>query len=180
MPNDGVRDLPDVSLFAANGIWGHYYIYCNSDTGNGGAACKGAPSTWSAGGGTSFAAPIMAGMQALVNQKTGARQGNPNPTYYKLAAAEYGSANSACIFYDVTQGDIDVNCTGTHNCYRPSGTNGVLSTSTTAYKPAYGAGSGFDYATGIGTVNAYNLVNSWSSVTTAKSKFTGMPASGRQ
>lgn len=27
-PNDGVRDLPDVSLFAANGVWSHYYIVC--------------------------------------------------------------------------------------------------------------------------------------------------------
>ena len=49
------------------------------------------PSTWSGAGGTSFASPIMAGIQALVNQKTGAKQGNPNPAYYKLAAKEYGA-----------------------------------------------------------------------------------------
>ena len=30
-PTDGVRDLPDVSLFAANGVWGHAYVFCNSD-----------------------------------------------------------------------------------------------------------------------------------------------------
>ncbi len=30
-PNDGVRDIPDVSLFAADGIWGHYYVTCYSD-----------------------------------------------------------------------------------------------------------------------------------------------------
>ena len=78
-------------------------------------------------------------MQALVNQKQGAKQGNPNPTYYKLAAAEYGSSGSttcnsskgntaatSCTFYDVTLGDMDVDCTGTHNCYKPSGTYGVL------------------------------------------------------
>ncbi len=35
-PSDGVRDIPDVSLFAANGQWGHYYPICWSDTGNGG------------------------------------------------------------------------------------------------------------------------------------------------
>jgi len=23
-PNDGVRDTPDVSLFAADGLWGHF------------------------------------------------------------------------------------------------------------------------------------------------------------
>ena len=32
-PNDGVRDLPDVSLFSANGIWGHFLFFCYSDTG---------------------------------------------------------------------------------------------------------------------------------------------------
>src|SRR5260370_949087 len=43
-PNDGVRDTPDVSLFAADGLWGHYYVFCWSDTVNGGAACSGAHS----------------------------------------------------------------------------------------------------------------------------------------
>ena len=187
LPGDGVRDLPDVALFAANGIWGHYFVYCYSDKANGGAACSGAPSNWSGGGGTSFASPIMAGIQALVNQKTGARQGNPNPTYYKLAATEYGATGSAvcnaskgaassstCTFHDVTQGDIDVNCTGTHNCYRPSGANGVLSTSTTAYKPAFAATNGFDYATGLGSVNAYNLVNNWKSAQQSMTKTIGV------
>ena len=173
-PSDGVRDLPDVSLFAANGVWGHYFVFCDSDINNGGAACTGSPSGWSGAGGTSFSSPIMAGIQALVNQRTGARQGNPNPSYYQLAATEYGSSGSAscnstlgngtagsCIFYDVTQGDMDVNCTGSHNCYRPSGTNGVLSTSNSSYSPAFATTSGWDFATGIGTVNAANLVNNW-------------------
>ena len=35
-PGDGVRDTPDVSLFAADGLWSHYYIFCWSDTKNGG------------------------------------------------------------------------------------------------------------------------------------------------
>jgi len=175
VPSDGVRDLPDVSLFAANGVWGHYYIFCYSDTAGGGAACTGAPSGWAGAGGTSFSSPILAGMQALVNQKWG-RQGNPNPIYYQIAAAEYGSTGSAacnssngnavassCVFYDVTQGDMDINCTGSHNCYLPSGRNGVLSMSNTSYAPAFKTGTGWDSATGIGTVNAYNLVlnTSW-------------------
>jgi hypothetical protein len=171
-PSDGVRDIPDVSLFAANGVWGHYYPFCFS--GPGGTSCSEAPENWPGAGGTSFSSPIMAGIQALVNQKTGARQGNPNPIYYQLAATEYGSSGDSacnstlgngvagsCIFYDVTQGDMDVNCTGTHNCFLPSGTNGVLSTSNSAYQPAYGTTTGWDFATGIGTVNAANLVNNW-------------------
>ncbi|WP_263379650.1 S53 family peptidase [Granulicella paludicola] len=177
VPADGVRDIPDVSLFAANGVWGHYYVYCWSDTREGGVACKGAPSAWSGAGGTSFASPIMAAIQALVNQKTASSWGLPTPTYYNLAKAEYGSAGSttcnssngnaigsSCTFYDVTSGDMDVNCTGKVNCYIPSGTNGVLSTSTTSYLPAYKTTTGWDFATGIGTINAYNLVNNWGTV----------------
>ena len=173
-PNDGVRDLPDVSLFAANGVWSHYYIVCFSDIGNGGSICSGNPSGWSGAGGTSFAAPILAGIQALVNQSTGARQGNPNAVYYKLAAGEYGSSGSSscnssngntvgssCIFYDVTQGDIDVNCTGSNNCFTPSGFEGVLSTSNSSFQPAFATKVGWDFATGIGTVNAANLVKNW-------------------
>lgn len=176
-PSDGVRDIPDVSLFAANGVWSHYYVYCWSNpafSSAGSASCSGTPGTWSGGGGTSFSSPIMAAIQSLVNQKWG-RQGNPNPTYYAIAAAEFGSTGSpacnsstmpifsrhfatACVFYDVTLGDMDINCSGLFNCYLPSGTNGVLSTSNSAYQPAYSASSGWDFATGIGTVNAFNLV----------------------
>jgi subtilase family serine protease len=172
--SDNVRDLPDVSLFAADGVWNHFYVYCDSDIKDGGAPCTGAPANWSGGGGTSFASPIWAGFQALVNQKQGAAQGNPNPTLYALAATEYGTTGSAacnstkgknvagnCIFYDVTQGDMDVNCTGTVDCYLPSGTYGVLSTADGGYDKAYAAHSGWDFATGIGTVNVENLVNNW-------------------
>src|SRR5271157_839709 len=148
-PSDGVRDIPDISLFAANGMWGHYYAFCFSDPSYG-LNCKGTPDTWAGAGGTSFASPIMAAIQSLVNQASGSRWGNPNSAYYSLAAKEYGSGgnmscNSAlgntvasnCIFYDVTQiplrhagsgtgGDIDVPCFG-FNCYLPSGSFGVLS-----------------------------------------------------
>ncbi|MGD0842532.1 MAG: protease pro-enzyme activation domain-containing protein, partial [Candidatus Acidiferrales bacterium] len=94
-PSDGVRDVPDVSLFAANGLWGHYYVACFSDPSNGGKSCAGAPSTWTGFGGTSISSPIMAAIQALVNQTTGSRTGNPNPTYYSLAQSEYGSGGDA-------------------------------------------------------------------------------------
>lgn len=185
-PSDGVRDTPDVSLFAADGLWSHFYVFCWSDTANGGAACTGDPTNWSGAGGTSFASPIMSAIQALVNQKTGSRQGNPDPVSYQLAATEYGSAGSSdcnssngnivasnCIFYDVTEGDMDVNCSyfdssHLYSCYNPGGTlanglMGVLSTSNSTYQPAYGTTTGWDFATGIGTVNVANLVNNWPS-----------------
>ena len=184
IPNDGVRDLPDLSLFAAGptpaglgSVWKHAYVFCWSDLVNGGLGCSGAPTNWNYSGGTSFGAPILAGVQALINQKTGQRQGNPNYTYYQLAAGEYGANGNpacdsskgnavagSCIFYDVTLGDNDADCTGGYNCYLPSGTYGVLSTSNSAYAPAYKTATGWDFATGIGTINAYNLVTNWNSV----------------
>ena len=172
-PNDGVRDTPDVSLFAADGLWGHFYVFCWSDTAQGGAACSGTPDNWSGAGGTSFSAPILAGIQALVNQATSSRQGNPNPVYYQMASSQYGSrgdnscnssngstVSSACTFYDVTLGDIDVNCTGP-DCYLGGGAVGVLSTSSSVFAPAYGTTVGWDFSTGLGTINATNLVNNW-------------------
>jgi subtilase family serine protease len=172
-PTDGVRDTPDVSLFAADGLWSHYYVFCWSDTAHGGAACGADPSGWSGAGGTSFSSPIMAGIQALINQKAGGPQGNPAPVYYQLAAGEYGSSGSSscnsdhgnavasnCIFYDVTSGDMDVDCAGP-NCYLADGSVGVLSTSNSSFAPAYGTHVGWDFATGLGTVNAANLVNNW-------------------
>src|SRR5579862_1273186 len=175
-PADGVRDIPDVSLFAANGLWGHYYVICYSDPANGGAPCSGAPSGWAGAGGTSFSSPILAGIQALVNQKQGgAAQGNPNYVYYRLAAQEYGvtgstacnssngaSSGASCVFHDVTQGDMVVNCSGTSNCYgyvanqhgRMGTPDGALSVSGTVFTPAFGTAPGWDFATGIGTIDA--------------------------
>jgi subtilase family serine protease len=179
IPADGVRDIPDISLFAADGVWGHYYVFCYSDVSNGGTPCTGDPSNWAGAGGTSFGAPIMAGVQALINQATNGRQGNPNFVYYALAAnsanvcdSRAGDAGSGpCIFHNVTQGDMDVNCGGSQDCYG-TGTpergigrrqlgDGALSTSTSSYSPAYLTGSGWNFATGIGSVNVFNLINSW-------------------
>jgi subtilase family serine protease len=171
IPSDGVRDVPDVSLFAANGIWGHYYVFCLSDLSNFGAPCTGMPSGWSGAGGTSFGAPIMAGIQALVNQKMGGVQGNPNPVYYKLAASSVASS----VFHSITTGDIAVNCSGELNCFgsgfvgRGRATpatafdgNGGLSTASQSYAPAFAAAAGWNFATGLGSVDAYNLIMNWS------------------
>jgi len=71
--------------------------------------------------------------------------------------------SSACIFHDVTAGDNDVPCYGTNDCYDPSGGGGfgVLSTSDSHLKVAYPAHTGWDFTTGLGSVNVTNLVNSW-------------------
>jgi uncharacterized repeat protein (TIGR01451 family) len=169
-PNDGVRDLPDVSLFAASGLWGHYYVFCFSN----GGGCTGDPSNWAGAGGTSFASPIMAGIQAVINHALGTTNvGNPNPVYYEIGQTEYSTSRgsaacdssvgpaSTCSFNDITQGDIDVPCAGTFNCYFGAGGLGVLSTSNTSYAPAYAAAPGWDFATGIGSVNASNLLTAF-------------------
>lgn len=159
-PGDSVRDIPDVSLFGSNGIWGHYIIVCYSDKAFGGVPCTGAPSGWIGLGGTSASAPMMAAIQALVNQHWNIRAGNPNPTYYSIAKTEFGSsgntscysvnagAGNSCVFYDITQGDIDVNCryNGTvykADCYLPSGSNGVISTQKISSIKLNKGGSGF-------------------------------------
>ena len=159
-PADGVRDVPDVSLFASNGIWGHYIIICYSDAANGGVPCTGAPSGWVGVGGTSASAPLMAAIQALVNQHWSIRAGNPNPTYYSIAKSEFGTsgntscysinekAGNSCVFNDITQGDIDVNCVFNGNvfradCYLPSGTNGAISTQKISSLKLTKGGSGY-------------------------------------
>jgi hypothetical protein len=154
LTNDSVRDLPDVSLFASNGWWGHYYVFCFSETNTsyGGATCTGLPTgdsatptsgNWSGAGGTSFSSPITAGIFALVNQYKNTPQGNPDARLYNLAASggavsagPYGSSlaacnseavggpNSSCIFNDVTKGDFDVNCT-TRDCFMGNPVSGT-------------------------------------------------------
>jgi subtilase family serine protease len=169
-PKDSLRDLPDVALFSADGIWSHFYLYCNSNVADeDGVPCKStSDADWSEGGGTSFATPIMAGVQALIDQKWGP-QGNPNPVYYKLAttqfnsstlksaclASEGASSNSSCIFHDIATAASTVNCEGIYDCF-----SDVLSTSVVSFTPAFNATAAWDFATGLGSINAYNLVMS--------------------
>jgi len=170
IPSDGVRDLPDVSLMAGNGIWGSFYVFCQSDI-LPGKVCDINNSLQGAGG-TSFATPVFAGILAMVQQKTAAQQGNVNYVLYKLAAAQYSSSNAAsctsdsavagnsCIFYDVTDGTIAVPCyNGSTNCTT------TVAGDTVGILPGYNANSGYDLATGLGSVNAYNLVEGWNSAT---------------
>jgi subtilase family serine protease len=109
-------------------------------------------------GGTSVAAPSMAGIQALINQANGGRQGMPGYIYYALAAAQNtANCNSAnnplpsanCAFQDITVGD-----------------NLICATSAcaTGSKIGFSAGVGYDLATGLGSPNAANLASQWSSV----------------
>ncbi len=168
IPQDGVRDLPDVSLMAGNGLWNSLYVYCESDV-TGIGACD-VNNAFEGAGGTSFASPIFAGMLALVQQKTASQLGNVNYTLYKLATTQYANsgnaaacsaanvvAGNACVFYDITDGTNAVPCiSGSADCNPAVGADqfGIL--------PGYDADAGFDLTTGLGSVNAFNLVNGWS------------------
>ncbi len=177
VPNDGVRDLPDISLFAANGQWNHFYLFCMSNTTEGGVPCNYTnPNDFfgSAAGGTSFAAPDFAGIAALVAELYG-RVGNMAPALYQIAKFQYTNSllvkqcqtttfpvNPLCVFHDVAVGDNSVACkAGTPNCYTNSLSTkgiGISSTSTTAQSTAFPATVGYDLATGLGSVDIPQLL----------------------
>ncbi len=162
---DGKRDLPDVSLFASNGFVGEVYLICEADNN---APCAPGSLEFAGFGGTSVSSPAFAGIMALVNQKTGERQGNANYVFYKLAQKSGASCTSSaseastCIFNDVTVGTNAEPCKiGSPNCTDAGASYGILS--------GYNASAGYDMATGLGSVNAANLVNQWTSVSSLPS-----------
>ena len=157
VPSDGARDVPDVSLYAASGSpSGSFYVICQADAVGGGSSCDPTnPNTRFLGiGGTSASSPAFAGIMALVNQKTGHRQGNANFVLYKLAQ------QFPLSFHDVTRGTIAVPCqTGSLTCTTSVAGHqyGILS--------GYNTAAGYDLATGIGSVDVATLLQNWSSAT---------------
>jgi pseudomonalisin len=89
--------------------------------------------------GTSAATPSFGALLALAVQRTGARIGNANPTLYALAGAQYAGLGPNA-FHDITEGNNSV-----------PGVTG------------FSCGTGYDLATGLGSVDATVLVNAWSS-----------------
>lgn len=173
VPSGINRAVPDVSMFAGNGINYAFYITCEQDANASGNPCSLTNDNYGdfvGVGGTSASAQVFAGIMALVVQKQGGPQGLPNPTLYKLAETQTlsncNSSNSpalTCIFYDTTDGTIAQPCaSGSLNCTVTSGYSiGILN--------GYSSASGFDLATGLGSVNAANLVNNWTNTTNAGS-----------
>jgi hypothetical protein len=138
------RAIPDVSLAAAGGHDG--FLTC--DTGS----CE--QHSFAVFGGTSVSSPSFAGIMAIVDQKIGKRQGLANYVLYALAKNEtFGNCNSAnrinpatpnpaaCVFNDTTTGNNTV--------------PGQVGSSAVA---------GYDLATGLGSVDANNLVNAWATL----------------
>jgi hypothetical protein len=90
---------------------------------------------------------------ALIAQKTGARQGNANTVFYQMATAQYGGTGPA-VFHDVTSGNNSV-----------PGVTG------------FACGTGYDRATGLGSVDGAALVNNWGGSTTPDFSVSASPAS---
>ena len=184
VPQDNVRDVPDISLFASNGFAATIYIVCQQSQNSSGAQCDlNSPyADFQGYGGTSVASPAVAGAFAILNQSTKARVGNANYALYNLAAKQSASScnstkgpGSSCIINDVTVGTISQPCLpGSTNCGSASGDSyGVLITDngqgyntpdSSGYPSdlGYNTATGYDYATGLGSINVANLVNQWS------------------
>jgi subtilase family serine protease len=103
--------------------------------------------------GTSVSSPSFAGIMAIINQYTGARNGNPNLRLYPLAA------QAPSVFHDVTSGTNAVPCAG-----GSPGCSTAAPSSNVGHMNGYSAGAGYDLATGWGSVDAYSLASHWSNV----------------
>lgn len=169
MLTDVTRDVPDVSLFASDGlVSASFYIVCEQDLDANDEPCSlgtQQPFTTFIGvGGTSSSTPTFAAIMALVNQKLGRSgtqpgQGNADYVLYHLGVSHPNSFN------DVTVGNNSVPCPGTAapndalDCSTTSTTGILVSAGTTT--TAWNAGTGFDLATGLGSVNVGNLLTNW-------------------
>jgi hypothetical protein len=156
IPSDGKRDVPDLALYASSSFPG--FLYCSSDasawtSGQTGSCAQGFRDSngvyLTVAGGTSYDAPIFAGIVALISQKQGytTGQGLVNSTLYKLAS---DSATYASAFHDITSGSNDCNG-GSANCTGAIG---------------FSAGTGYDQASGLGSLDASNLAGAWPASTT--------------
>jgi hypothetical protein len=169
VPNDGVRDIPDVSLFAANGANFSFWPICTATTDcqaalYTGSDCENVPAgdgtvCITGVGGTSASSPAMAGVMALIDASQSSRQGLANYELYPIA----GSAPTA--FNDVTVGSNNVPCVqGTPDCSLDTNGDGYYTLQN------YYSTAGYDEASGLGSVNVANLIANWGSVSFASTE----------
>jgi trimeric autotransporter adhesin len=160
VPSDGVRDLPDISLFASSGANDSFYAMCivAGDCVNTNPETNAI--TYSAVGGTSASAPAFAAIMALINQKYGP-QGQADAILYPLAV------QMPSVFHDVTVGTNNVPCEpgAGLQCIPDKGDNGDS-------LQEWPATIGYDLASGLGSVDANALVTNWNSVTLGSTSLT--------
>ena len=155
VPADSSRDVPDVALNAAANHVG--YLYCIPVVAGDASATvpsctngfRNSAGTLSVVGGTSAGTPSFAGVLALIEQKLNATAGlgNINPTLY-------GQAGTAA-FHDITTGNNSSPCTaGSPDCQSASSIG-------------FSAAPGYDQATGLGSIDANVMANTWASTPAA-------------
>ncbi|MGA8631377.1 MAG: Ig-like domain repeat protein, partial [Terracidiphilus sp.] len=155
VPADGVRDIPDVSLFASNGANYSGFAICDYE----GSCTPDASGNFGVDiiGGTSASAPAFAAIMALVDQKNG-RQGQADTVLYPLAQQKPAA------FHDITLGgNWDICVQGDSDCTLNVDGLGATAGESTVYS----ATPGYDLASGLGSVDASQLVNNWSAISFA-------------
>ncbi|MBS2031485.1 MAG: S8/S53 family peptidase [Deltaproteobacteria bacterium] len=152
---DGARDVPDLALMAAVTHPGVAVYDCGSGQGTD-PGCNGA--TNGAGnldvfGGTSVAAPLAAGVFALVSGQVGCKLGDIHPTLYALGQTQQGGG--ALVFHDINTGS--------------NALDGL---------PGFGAGAGYDLATGWGSIDVDQLIANWPVCSSGTTGTTGTSTTG--
>jgi len=151
VPNNGKRMVPDIAMTASP--FNAPLAFCTSDStfwesGQKASCTNGLRDSSSGdltvGGGTSFEAPTFSALVAIINQaRNSTGQGVVNSTLYSLAA----TSAYATAFHDITSGGNQC-LSGTSYCASPGTTD-------------YPATTGYDEASGLGSIDFFNLLNAW-------------------
>ncbi len=155
VPNNSLRNVPDVAMPASADHDG--YIVC---TNNG--SCAGGIQGGLIYGGTSVSAPVFAGIVTLLNQKLNnappAGLGNINTTLYQFVQS------TPTAFHDVPAGNYNnggaANASGNVVPCQQGSTGCPASA---PFKYGFLTGTGYDRATGLGSVDANVFVTDWAS-----------------
>ena len=154
VPGNAGRYTPDISFSAANhdGYFGCFAA--------GGGNCSGSGGTFNIFSGTSAAAPGMAGVAALLDQKLGTKAGNLNPELYTMAVSEPAAFNQ-----------VSVASSGVTNCSvaTPSMCNNSIAgpTGLAGGQAGFqlGANGGYSEATGLGSLDVSQFINNYNYTT---------------
>jgi hypothetical protein len=153
-----MRQVPDVALSAASGTPG-YYIECTFDNATRDCSATGGMPFGTPIGGTSASSPSFAGFVAILNQAVGERLGNINPILYQLEAQTSATPS----FHDIVSGNNEVACAaaGAGDAGDPDGGEWPDAGCGEGGLYGYIAAPSYDCASGIGSIDGYNLVRAW-------------------